>query len=122
MPEDGLQEGLDWTTEAQELTARLRAVETAATTASIPPQIMAELKSAVDHCRTALWATMVAPQSPYESATAIIASRMTRVEEMCRRMIEDVTNGRIWRDTPGIAACHTALADAQKALQLLFKP
>jgi hypothetical protein len=111
---------VDWTTTVEAVKASLAAVETAATAANIPPLVMEELKSAVDHCRTTLWAALLAAQTTYEGTSAIVAARMNRVQEMCGRIREDVAAGRIGRDTPGIAACHASLADTGEAFRLLF--
>jgi hypothetical protein len=111
---------VDWTAEIETIKARLAAIESAAAAASIPQLVMEELKSAIDHCRTTLWAAMVSTQTTYEGSSLIVAARIQRVQEMCCRIREDVTAGRVWKDTPGIAACHASLADTQEAFRSLF--
>jgi hypothetical protein len=72
----------------------LAAVESAATAANIPPLVMEELRSAVDHCWTTLWAALLATQTTYEGTSAIVVARIHRVQEMCGRIREDVTEGQ----------------------------
>jgi hypothetical protein len=111
---------VDWTADLDTIKARLAAIESAAAAASIPQLVMEELKSAIDHCRTTLWAAMVSTQITYEGSSLIIAARIQRVQEMCCRIREDVSAGRVWKDTPGVAACHASLADTQEAFRWLF--
>jgi len=111
---------VDWSTKVEAIRMSLDAVESAATAANIPPLVMEELKSAVDHCRTTLWAALLAAQTTYEGTSAIVVARIHRVREMCGRIREDVAAGRIGRDAPGIAACHASLADTQEAFRSLF--
>jgi hypothetical protein len=113
-------DSVDWTAELDIIKARLAAIESAAAAASIPQLVIEELNSAIDHCRKTLWAAKVSTLTTYGGSSAIVAVRIKRVQEMCCRIREDVTAGRIWKDTPGIAACHASLADTQEAFRSLF--
>lgn len=60
---------VDWTAEIETMKARLAAIESAATAANIPQLVMEEVKSAIDHCRTTLWAAMVSTKTTYEGSS-----------------------------------------------------
>jgi hypothetical protein len=111
---------VDWIAEIEIMKGRLTAIESAAAAARIPLLVIEELKSAIDHCRKTLWAAKTSTETTYEGSSAIVAVRIKRVREMCCRVREDVAAGRIWKDTPGIAACHASLADTQEAFRSLF--
>lgn len=114
---------MDWSHEAWEMRTRLSAIESAANSASIPPPIVKELKSAVDHCRTALWAASLAAQDGqgYESTALILSARLQRIQEMCERVKDDVAKGRIWRQTPGLGRFVDTLSETERLVRSLVE-
>jgi hypothetical protein len=101
---------------------RLSAIESAANSASIPAHIVKELKSAVDHCRTALWAASLAAQDTkgHEANALILASRLQRVQEMCQRVQDDISNGRVRKETPGLGRFVATLGETERCVRSLI--
>ena len=113
---------MDWSQEAWEMRSRLSAIESAANSASIPAPIVKELKAAVDHCRTALWAAALAAQDTegYESTAIILSARMQRIQEMCARIQDDIAHGRVWKETPGLGRFVATLGETERCLRSLI--
>jgi hypothetical protein len=110
---------VDWSQEAWEMRSRLATIETAANSASIPAPVLKELKASVDHCRTALWAASLATQDAggYQSTALILSARMQRLQEMCERLQDDVLNGHVWKETPGLARFVATLAETERQVR-----
>jgi ABC-type methionine transport system ATPase subunit len=114
-------DSFDWATEVAQIKSSLAVIESAAASAVIPPALLAEVKSAVDHCRTTLWAVVLATTNDnYESTALILASRMQRVQEMCGRVQEDVTQGRMWKETPGLGRFVATLGETERSVRSLL--
>ena len=117
-----VQQHVDWTAMVEAIKQRIADVENAANDGKLPPFVVSEVKSVVDHCRTTLWGVMVGTElDSREGYTAIVTARLQRIGEMCQRIQEDVAAGRIGSDTPGVATCYAFLVAAERALRALPK-
>jgi hypothetical protein len=116
-------EPVDWSREAQAVEAQLGLIEQAAVEGVIPPEAMTAVKSAVDHCRTTLWAAATASSSDADSArtAAILAARLARVEEMCNRIVEEVAKGHIWVGTAGLGRFVATLDVTERCIKALLQ-
>ena len=115
-------ESMDWVRETQALKAQLANIERVAVDGAIPPEAIAEVRSAVDHCRTTLWAAASASSSTEsERAAALLAARMTRVQEMCDRIVEQVAAGHVWMGTAGLGRFVASLDATERCMRLLLE-
>jgi len=116
-------ETTDWMREAQAAKTQLGVIERAAVEGVIPPEAMTDVKSAVDHCRTTLWAAATALSSDADSArmAAILAARLARVEEMCNRIVEEVAAGHIWMGTAGLGRFVATLDATERCIRSLLE-
>lgn len=114
---------MDWSQEAWELRSRLSAIEGAANSAAIPAPILKELKSSVDHCRTALWAAALAAEENegYQSTALILSARLQRIQEMCERIQDDIAHGRLWKETPGLGRFVATLGETERSVRSLIE-
>ena len=112
----------DWKREAQAVKTQLGVIERAAVEGVIPPDAIAEVRGAVDHCRTTLWAAATASSSTESGrAAAILAARMARVQEMCDRIVEQVAAGRVWMGTAGLGRFVASLDATERCIRLLLE-
>ncbi len=111
---------LDWVGRAETVKGELVAIERAATQSAIPPDVITQLRSAVDHCRTTLWAVVTASGQEGREA-AILAARLARIEEMCARVVDEIAAGRVWVGTPGLGRVVAALDETERRVKLLLK-
>ena len=117
-----MQTAVDWTAMVDTIKEQIAEVEAAANDGRIPPFVVSEIKSVVDHARTTLWGVIVGTEGdPHAGYTAIVTARLQRIGEMCQRIQEDVSAGRIGADTPGVSTCYAFLVGAEKALRALPK-
>lgn len=115
-------ESIDWLRETQALKAQLANIERVAVEGEIPPEAIAEVRSAVDHCRTTLWAAATASSSTESArAAAILAARMARVQEMCNRIVEQVAAGHVWMGTAGLGRFVASLDATERCIRLLLE-
>ena len=116
-------ETTDWMREVQAVKTHLGAIERAAVEGTIPTEAIAEIKSAVDHCRTTLWAAVTAAASDADSArtATILAARLARVEEMCNRIVEEVAAGHIWVGTAGLGRFVATLDVTERCVKALLE-
>ncbi len=115
-------ETVDWIREAQTLKSQLGAIERAAVEALIPPETIADLRGAVDHCRTALWDVVVASSDEGSGREAVIlASRLSRIQEMCSRVVDGIAAGRVWAGTPGLGRFLATLDVTERCVKSLLE-
>lgn len=112
---------IDWNVRAEALKGELASVENAAAAGQVAAEAMSELKRAVDHCRTALWAaTITSSDAQHASDAALLAARFVRVQEMCERIVEAVAAGRIWTGTPGLGRFLASLEATERTVRPLL--
>ncbi len=114
-------ETFDWVREAQALKARLGSIEQAAGQGVIPPEALLELRSAVDHCRVALWMATTSNNTEFGSTAAILGARLSRVQEMCDRIVEEVVAGRVGAETPGLGRFVATLGATEQYVRSLLE-
>ena len=115
-------ESCDWVQESKTLRGQLSNIERGAVEGVIPPEAIAEVRSAVDHCRTTLFAAATASCSTEsQRAAAILAARMARVQEMCGRIVEQVASGEVWMGTAGLGRFVAALDATERTLRQLLE-
>ncbi len=111
----------DWSVRAQGLNADLRSIEEAAGHGQIPPDAIAEIRRAVDHCRNTLWDVVIATSKEGGGRDAVLlASRLSRIQEMCSRVVEEIAAGRVWSGTPGLARFVAALDETERRVNSLL--
>ncbi len=114
-------ESQDWFTQIARMKEGLALVEEGATARVIPADGLTELKSAVDHCRTTLWAALLAVQTDANASTAmILATRVQRIREMCERVQEDITEGRMWKEKLGLLQFLATLGETERSVRALL--
>lgn len=115
-------EPMNWDTRAQALNAELASVEQAAVKALIPPEAIAQMRQGVDHCRNTLWDVLIASSKDESGRDAIIlASRLSRIQEMCSRVVDEIVAGRMWSGTPGLALFVAALDETERRVRKLLE-
>ena len=113
---------IDWSFETQTVKARLSSIEKAAVAGEISAEVIGEIRSAVDHCRTTLWGATAAITNATQGAAAVLlTARLLRVQEMCDRIVEEVRVGRVWMGTPGLAAFVTTLTATEQCVRTLLE-
>ncbi len=117
-----MSEIIDWTREVQALKRQITNIEQAAGQGVVPSEAIADLRGAVDHCRTALWGAAMASTNPeYSSAAAILNARLTRVQEMCDRIVEEVVAGRVCVGTPGLSRFLVTLTATEQYVRAILE-
>ncbi len=115
-------ESCDWVLETKTLKAQLANIERAAVEGVIALEAIAEVRSAVDRCRTTLYAAATASCSTEsERAAALLAARMARVQEMCGRIVEQVAAGQVWMGTAGLGRFVASLDATERCLRQLLE-
>ena len=114
-------ETTDWLREAKAVRAQLENIERAAVDGNVSPEAIAEVKSAVDHCRTALWAATAAGDAESVRTAALLAARLARVQEMCDRIVDEVAAGRVWVGTPGLGRFVATLDLTERCVRALLE-
>lgn len=114
-------EATDWLLEAKAVRAQLAKIERAAVDGGVPAEAIAEVKSAVDHCRTTLWSASIAAGDAESVRTAaLLAARLARVQEMCDRIVDEVAAGRVWVGTPGLGRFVATLDVTERCVRALL--
>ena len=112
----------DWLREAKTVKAQLENIERAALDGIVPAEAIAEVKGAVDHCRTTLWSAVTASSDAESARTAaLLAARLARVQEMCDRIVEEVAAGRVWVGTPGLGRFVATLDVTERCVRSLLE-
>jgi len=77
--------------QVRQLRAQLEEIDKRLQGAPLPMAVLEELKDAVDHLRTTLWAAMSAnTDDPNVLASKLVSLRLQRAEEICRQIRLDV--------------------------------
>ena len=107
-----------WIDLAKSIRHQLAHIEEAVEERSLPQDVLDEVKSAVDHCRTSLWAAAIfGDDQGDQGATAmLVEARLQRTAEMCVHLQADVAAGRIVDATGRVRLCRRVLQDTVDAL------
>ncbi len=108
----------EWLQLANRIRRELSRIEEAAAARALPNDVVDDVKSAVDHCRTSLWAAAIfgALENSDDAAAMLVEARLQRTAEMCVRLQADVVAGRIGDATGCVRLCRRVLHDTVAAL------
>jgi hypothetical protein len=88
----------------------------------LPAAMLEDLKSAVDHLRTTLWAVISADtDDPDALTTKLISLRMQRADEICRQLRLDVDAGEMDINSADLPKLREALHLTVNRVERLYK-
>ena len=108
----------NWIDLAKTIRRQLAHIEEAAEEKSLPEDVLDDVKAAVDHCRTSLWAAAIFgdAESDHGVTAMLVEARLQRTAEMCVHLQADVAAGRISDATGRVRLCRRVLQDTIDAL------
>ncbi len=115
-------EPMEWVARAQALKKEMASIEQAATQGDVPLEVIADMRPGVDHCRNTFWDVVIASSKGDSGRdAAVLASRLSRIQEMCSRVVDEIVAGRVWSGTPGLARFVSALEETERRLKFLLE-
>ncbi len=101
-----------------EIKSALEDIERELEAGSIGRDGLEDFKAAVDHIRLSVWAMLTAAQSDDPDGPARIDTkqfvarfRLTRADEICRRVLADIAAGLIRAGSPDLNGLHATLRE-----------
>jgi len=106
----------------QQLRAQLEEIDKRPQGAPLPMAVLEDLKGAVDHLRTTLWAAMSAnTDDPDVLASKLVNLRLQRASEMCRQIRLDIDANEVDINSVELPKLREALHLTVNRVERLYK-
>ena len=106
--------------QVQQLKAQLEQIDNKLQTEPLPIVALEDLKNAVDHLRSTLWALMT-DESPDAVTSKLITFRLVRATEICRQVQLDIDASEIGIDSPHLPKLREALRLTTDRVERLYR-
>lgn len=106
--------------QVQQLKKDLEEVEAKLQGEALPLPLLEDLKDAVDHVRSTLWAAISSKGDPYAAGVTIVRLRLKRTAEMCRQIILDIDANEITVDSHELSVFRDALKASEDRVRRLY--
>jgi hypothetical protein len=105
----------------QQLRAKLEEIDKQLQSGPLPMAVLEDVKGAVDHLRTTLWAAMSARTDDPDVLNAqLVSLRLQRAAEICRQIRMDIDASEVAIDSPDLPKLREALSLTASRVDRLY--
>ena len=99
----------------------LQAIENQLAQREVPQEGLEDLKRAVDHIRTTVWALITAAESPDNYEVVLARFRLNRAMELCQQVVLDINASFIPIESSELRRFHVTMKGTMDRVERLMK-